>query len=117
MNRRLQPLRTGLEKNTKAAKNVLVYDLGGGTFDVSILAIEDGIYEVKASSGDTHLGGEDFDNKLIEDFLAAFKKQHTFSKDEWAVISKDKQVISILKPHAEKAKKLLSNAVQAEIIF
>ena len=56
----------GLDKNVEKERNVLIFDLGGGTFDVSLLAIEDGLFEVKATSGDTHLGGEDFDNKLVE---------------------------------------------------
>lgn len=56
----------GLEKDIKSERNVLIFDLGGGTFDVSILSIENGLFEVKSTSGDTHLGGEDFDNKLVE---------------------------------------------------
>jgi len=56
----------GMEKNVKGEKNVLIFDLGGGTFDVSLLCIEEGIFEVKATAGDTHLGGEDFDTKLVE---------------------------------------------------
>ena len=56
----------GLDKKTSQEKNVLIFDLGGGTFDVSLLAIEDGVFEVKATNGDTHLGGEDFDNLLVE---------------------------------------------------
>ncbi len=55
----------GLEKKTKGERNVLIYDLGGGTFDVSLLTLDDGIFEVKATAGDTHLGGEDFDNRLV----------------------------------------------------
>lgn len=56
----------GLDKNVDKERNVLIFDLGGGTFDVSLLTIEEGLFEVKATSGDTHLGGEDFDNKLVE---------------------------------------------------
>jgi len=56
----------GLDKKTKGEKNVLIYDLGGGTFDVTLLTIEDGVFEVKATAGDTHLGGEDFDNRLVD---------------------------------------------------
>ena len=55
----------GLEKKGKGERNVLIYDLGGGTFDVSLLTLDDGIFEVKATAGDTHLGGEDFDNRLV----------------------------------------------------
>ncbi len=56
----------GLDKNHSSERNVLIFDLGGGTFDVSLLSIDDGLFEVKATHGDTHLGGEDFDNKLVE---------------------------------------------------
>lgn len=56
----------GLDKNNESERNVLIFDLGGGTFDVSLLSIDDGLFEVKATHGDTHLGGEDFDNKLVE---------------------------------------------------
>jgi heat shock protein 5 len=64
----------GLDK-TGAEKNILVYDLGGGTFDVSLLTIDEGVFEVLATSGDTHLGGEDFDNRIIEHFSKIFKKK------------------------------------------
>jgi len=57
-------------------RNVLIFDLGGGTFDVSILQIDDGIFEVKATSGDTHLGGEDFDNRMVNFFIAEFKRKN-----------------------------------------
>ena len=56
----------GLDKNNAEERNVLIFDLGGGTFDVSLLSIDEGLFEVKATHGDTHLGGEDFDNKLVE---------------------------------------------------
>ena len=59
----------GLDKSTEDEKNVLIFDLGGGTFDVSVLAIDNGIFEVKSTHGDTHLGGEDFDNKLVNHFV------------------------------------------------
>ena len=59
----------GLEKNVIGERNVLIFDLGGGTFDVSIVTIEDGIFEVKATSGNTHLGGEDFDQRMVEHFI------------------------------------------------
>ena len=64
----------GLDKKGKE-KNVLIFDLGGGTFDVSVLTIEEGIFEVKATAGDTHLGGEDFDNRLVDYFVDEFKKK------------------------------------------
>merc|ERR1712012_753003 len=65
----------GLDKQGQGERNVLIFDLGGGTFDVSILTIEDGIFEVKATNGDTHLGGEDFDNRIVDFCISAFKKQ------------------------------------------
>ncbi len=65
----------GLDKKSSAEKNVLIFDLGGGTFDVSLLTIEEGIFEVKATNGHTHLGGEDFDNRLVEFCMAEFKKK------------------------------------------
>jgi len=71
----------------KKEKNVLVFDLGGGTFDVSLLSIEDKVFEVLSTAGDTHLGGEDFDNKLTDYFVNMFKKKHNvdISKDLRAV--------------------------------
>merc|ERR1711937_209849 len=65
----------GLDKKGSGERNVLIFDLGGGTFDVSLLSIDDGIFEVKATAGDTHLGGEDFDNKLVEYCAADFLKK------------------------------------------
>jgi heat shock protein 1/8 len=65
----------GLDKKVKGERNVLIFDLGGGTFDVSLLTIEEGIFEVKATAGDTHLGGEDFDSKLVEYCAADFLKK------------------------------------------
>lgn len=65
----------GLNNDTREAKNILVYDLGGGTFDVSILNICGNVFEVKATAGDTHLGGEDFDNRMMESFAAEFKRK------------------------------------------
>ena len=63
----------GLDQTTEGEKNVLIFDLGGGTFDVSVLAIDNGIFEVKSTHGDTHLGGEDFDNKMVDHFIAVSK--------------------------------------------
>ena len=65
----------GLNAESKTEKNVLIFDLGGGTFDVSILSIDDGIFEVKATAGDTHLGGEDFDSRLVNHFIQGFKRK------------------------------------------
>jgi len=66
----------GLDKKGVGEKNILIFDLGGGTFDVSILTIEEGIFEVKSTAGDTHLGGEDFDNRLVNHFVEEFKRKH-----------------------------------------
>merc|ERR1712057_11585 len=66
----------GLDKNQDGERNVLIFDLGGGTFDVSLLTIDDGIFEVQATAGDTHLGGEDFDSNMVQHFLKEFKRKH-----------------------------------------
>ncbi|KKU82294.1 MAG: Chaperone protein DnaK [Microgenomates group bacterium GW2011_GWA2_47_8] len=97
----------GLEK--KNAHTIAVYDLGGGTFDISILELGDGVYEVKATNGDTHLGGDDFD-RVIVDFLAdEFKKEHGVD------LRKDPQALQRLRDGAEKAKIELSSSMEAEI--
>jgi molecular chaperone DnaK len=98
----------GLEKKD-SGKVIAVYDLGGGTFDVSILEIGDGVFEVKATNGDTFLGGEDFDNKLV-DYLA-----EGFKKDEGIDLTKDKLALQRLKEAAEKAKIELSSAASTEV--
>eukprot|EP01120_Amphizonella_sp_Union-15-10_P016720 TRINITY_DN897_c0_g1_i1.p1 TRINITY_DN897_c0_g1~~TRINITY_DN897_c0_g1_i1.p1 ORF type:complete len:577 (-),score=143.62 TRINITY_DN897_c0_g1_i1:285-1841(-) len=90
-------------------KNILVYDLGGGTFDVSLLTIEGGVFEVIATNGDTHLGGEDFDQRVMDYFLNQWKKKT--GKDA----SKDKKAIQKLRREVEKAKKVLSSQHQARI--
>merc|ERR1711908_83897 len=99
----------GLDKKVGAERNVLIFDLGGGTFDVSILSIEDGIFEVKSTAGDTHLGGEDFDNRLVEHFIKEFQRKH--KKD----ISKNKRAIRRLRTACERAKRTLSASAQASI--
>ncbi|WP_017655708.1 molecular chaperone DnaK [Fortiea contorta] len=93
----------------KSNETILVFDLGGGTFDVSILEVGDGVFEVLATSGDTHLGGDDFDKKIV-DFLA-----EKFKKDEGIDLRKDKQALQRLTEAAEKAKIELSSVTQAEI--
>ncbi|KAI8808955.1 heat shock protein 70 family [Cladochytrium replicatum] len=98
----------GLDK-TGGERNILVYDLGGGTFDVSLLTIEDGVFEVLATNGDTHLGGEDFDNRLIEHFVKLFKKKH--DKD----LLKDAKAVGKLKREAEKAKRALSSQMSVRV--
>jgi L1 cell adhesion molecule like protein len=72
----------GLDKKVEGERNVLIFDLGGGTFDVSLLTIEEGIFEVKSTAGDTHLGGEDFDNRLVNHFSNEFKRKY---KSEWTL--------------------------------
>ena len=99
----------GLDKKVGAEKNVLIFDLGGGTFDVSILAIEDGIFEVKSTAGDTHLGGEDFDNRLVNHFVDEFKRKH--KKD----ISGNKRALRRLRTACERAKRTLSASTQASV--
>ena len=90
-------------------KNILIFDLGGGTFDVSLLSIEDGIFEVKATAGDTHLGGEDFDNRMVEYFSAEFKRK--FHKD----ITTSQRALRRLRTACERAKRTLSSSTQASI--
>ena len=97
----------GLDKKTN--EKIAVYDLGGGTFDVSILEIGDGVFEVKSTNGDTHLGGDDFDQKVIQWLLDEFKKQ------EGVDLSTDRQALQRLKDAAEKAKIELSSALETEI--
>nr|CAD2198471.1 unnamed protein product [Meloidogyne enterolobii] len=72
----LRAIAYGLDKKGQGERNILIFDLGGGTFDVSILTIEDGIFEVKSTAGDTHLGGKDFDNRMVNHFVAEFKCKH-----------------------------------------
>jgi heat shock protein 1/8 len=98
----------GLDKKG-AEKNVLIFDLGGGTFDVSLLTIEEGIFEVKATAGDTHLGGEDFDNRLVDYFVAEFAKKHKKN------LSSNQRALRRLRTACERAKRTLSNATQAHI--
>lgn len=73
----------GLDKKVEGERNVLIFDLGGGTFDVSLLTIEEGIFEVKSTAGDTHLGGEDFDNRLVNHFVNEFKRKHKKGKTSY----------------------------------
>ena len=98
----------GLDKQDKL-QTILVYDLGGGTFDVSILELGDGVFEVKATSGNNKLGGDDFDEKIQEYLISEFKKEHGID------LSKDKMAMQRLKDAAEKAKKDLSGMTKAEI--
>ncbi|XVF20074.1 hypothetical protein REPUB_Repub11eG0167000 [Reevesia pubescens] len=101
----------GLDKKagSAGAKNVLIVDLGGGTFDVSLLTIEEGIFEVKATAGDTHLGGEDFDNRMVNHFVQEFKRKN--KKD----ISWNPRALRRLRTACERAKRTLSSTAQTTI--
>ena len=99
----------GLDSKAAGERNILIYDLGGGTFDVSLLSIDEGIFEVKATAGDTHLGGEDFDRRLMEHFLLEFKKKHKVD------ISENKRAVRRLQTACENAKKALSSASMANL--
>ncbi|CAI5200166.1 ANM_HP_G0249820.mRNA.1.CDS.1 [Saccharomyces cerevisiae] len=98
----------GLDKSDKEHQ-IIVYDLGGGTFDVSLLSIENGVFEVQATSGDTHLGGEDFDYKIVRQLIKAFKKKHGID------VSDNNKALAKLKREAEKAKRALSSQMSTRI--
>ena len=98
----------GLDK--KGNQNILVFDCGGGTFDLSILNIDDGIFEVLATAGDTHLGGEDFDNRLVEHFVTEFKR-----KNKGADLTKNKKSLRRLRTACERAKRTLSSSTSASV--
>ncbi|MBC9719738.1 Hsp70 family protein, partial [Streptomyces sp. TRM66268-LWL] len=101
----------GLDKKgtTSGEQNVLIFDLGGGTFDVSLLTIDDGIFEVKATAGDTHLGGEDFDNRLVNHFIQEFKRKT--KKD----MSTNQRALRRLRTACERAKRTLSSSAQTSL--
>merc|ERR1719336_2564186 len=106
----------GLDKNKdnkgsadQQERNVLIFDLGGGTFDVSLLTIDEGVFEVKATAGDTHLGGEDFDNVLVDHFVKEFKRKHKMD------ITKSNRSMRRLRSQCERAKRTLSAAHRATI--
>merc|ERR1711985_186710 len=99
----------GLDKKTSGERNVLIFDLGGGTFDVSLLTIDDGIFEVKATAGDTHLGGEDFDNRMVNHFVQEFKRKH--KKD----FTSNPRAMRRLRTACERAKRNLSSSANAQI--
>merc|ERR1739848_372697 len=100
----------GLDKKGAGEQNILIYDMGGGTFDVSILTIEDGIFEVKATAGDTHLGGEDFDNRIVDFCMQDFKRKNR-GKD----LSGNQRAIRRLRTQCERGKRTLSASAQATI--
>ncbi|KAH6851313.1 heat shock 70 kDa protein [Chaetomium sp. MPI-CAGE-AT-0009] len=99
----------GLDKKVEGERNVLIFDLGGGTFDVSLLTIEEGIFEVKSTAGDTHLGGEDFDNRLVNHFVMEFKRK--YKKD----LSTNARALRRLRTACERAKRTLSSSAQTSI--
>jgi len=100
----------GLDKKGAGEMNVLIYDMGGGTFDVSLLTIEDGIFEVKATAGDTHLGGEDFDNRIVDFCMQDFKRKNR-GKD----LVGNQRALRRLRTQCERAKRTLSSSTQATI--
>ena len=91
----------GLDKKGSGERNILIFDLGGGTFDVSLLTIEDGIFEVKATAGDTHLGGEDFDSRMVNHFVQEFKK-----KNKGLDLGSNPRALRRLRTACERAKEL-----------
>merc|ERR1719375_3112427 len=99
----------GLDKKATGERNVLIFDLGGGTFDVSLLTIEEGIFEVKATAGDTHLGGEDFDNRMVNHFVQEFKRKH--KKD----FTSNARAMRRLRTACERAKRNLSSSANASL--
>ena len=99
----------GLDKKGQGEKNILIYDLGGGTFDVSLLTIEEGIFEVKATAGDTHLGGEDFDNRIVDFCMQDFRRKHRID------LTGNHRAIRRLRTQCERAKRTLSSSTQATI--
>ncbi|XP_065210429.1 heat shock 70 kDa protein II-like [Planococcus citri] len=100
----------GLEKKVSGVQNVLIFDLGGGTFDVSVLTIQDGIFEVISTAGDTHLGGEDFDNTMVDYFVEEFKRK--YNQD----VTENKKALRRLRTDCEGAKRSLSSAVKVDDI-
>lgn len=100
----------GLDSKVRGAQHVLVYDMGGGTFDVSLLEIEDGVFEVKATAGDTHLGGEDFSNRLLEHCIKEFERKNR-GKD----VRSNQRALRRLQVECDTAKKTLSSSTQATI--
>jgi heat shock protein 1/8 len=99
----------GLDQQSKTERNVLIFDLGGGTFDVSLLNISGGVFAVKATAGDTHLGGEDFDNALLDHFKNEFKRKTKLD------ISDDARALRRLRSACERAKRTLSSVTQTTV--
>jgi len=101
----------GLDRSKQAEENILVFDLGGGTFDVTLLTIDNGVFEVKATAGDTHLGGEDFDQRVMDYCIQQFKKKHPDKGD----VASDKKAIARIRRQCEMAKRTLSTMKTAQI--
>lgn len=99
----------GLDKMSDKARNILIFDFGGGTHDVSLLSIDDGVFEVKATAGDTHLGGEDIDSRIVDYIVEEFKKKHKVS------LSENKKALRRIRTASEKAKRSLSGNTQTII--
>lgn len=99
----------GLDKRGAGEQNILIFDLGGGTFDVTVLTVDDGIFEVKSTTGDAHLGGEDFDNRLVKHFSEEFKRKH--KKD----LTSNPKAVKRLKVASERAKRTLSSSATASL--
>ncbi|CAN0032376.1 unnamed protein product, partial [Hapterophycus canaliculatus] len=99
----------GMDRKSTQEKNILVYDLGGGTFDVSLLTIDDGVFEVLATNGDTHLGGEDFDQRVMQYFMKVFKKKTGVD------ITGDNKATQKLRREVERVKRVLSTQHQARL--
>jgi len=99
----------GLDRTSTKEENILVFDLGGGTFDVTLLTLDNGVFEVKATAGDTHLGGEDFDQRMMDHCIAQFKKKHSLD------LTKDNKAIARLRRQCEVAKRTLSTQKSAQI--
>lgn len=99
----------GMDKKSSEEKNILIFDLGGGTFDVTLLTIDDGVFEVKATAGNTRLGGEDFDNRMVDHFISEFKRKH--KKD----ISGNPKALRRLRTACERAKRTLSTSAQTSL--
>lgn len=99
----------GLDRTGKAESQIIVYDLGGGTFDVSLLSIEDGVFEVLATAGDTHLGGEDFDNRVIDYLVKQYKRKNDVD------VTSNKRAMGKLRREVEKAKRTLSSQMSTKI--
>jgi heat shock protein 5 len=97
----------GLDKTDESERQIIVYDLGGGTFDVSLLSIDKGVFEVLSTAGDTHLGGEDFDQRVINYLAKSYNKKHGVD------VTKDAKAMGKLKREAEKAKRSLSSTTRA----